>query len=341
MTTHAPHPTAAPAPDPTAVAAPVVRVRSLVKRYEAVTALDGLDLTVPPRSVVGFLGPNGAGKTTAMRILTGLARRTTGEVSLFGMDPEVDGPRIRSRIGFLAQEPRFYEHLTPRETLTLCLGLHVGPQAKRSSDRIDEVLARVGIADAADRPVRGFSGGQRQRLGIAQAMVHEPELLIMDEPAAALDPAGRASVLEILQGLRERTTILFSTHILDDVQRIADRVTIVSAGRTVTEGSVEELRAGTEGVRYDLRLRGPVEDVVRRIEQEPWATRIDAVPDGDVTELRVVVSDPDAAEASLLRRALEDPDVRVAAFGRHASSLERVFLDLIARDGDVRREGTS
>ncbi len=335
------NPPAPPAPTPDAAATPVVSVRNLSKRYGAVDALDGLDLTVPPRSVVGFLGPNGSGKTTAMRILTGLARRTDGHVALFGLDPETDGPRIRSRIGFLAQEPRFYEHLTPRETLALCLGLHGRPTGGRASDRLDEVLERVGIADAADRPVRGFSGGQRQRLGIAQAMVHEPELLIMDEPAAALDPAGRASVLEILQGLRARTTILFSTHILDDVQRIADRVTVISAGRTLAEGATDDLRAGSDGTRFDLRLRGPVAEVVRTLEQEPWTIGIEVVPDGDATDLLVTVSDPDAAEAQLLRRTLEDPEVRVVAYGRHASSLERVFLDLIARDGDVRREGSA
>ena len=195
----------------------VVLTRGLTKSYNGFDAVRSLDLVVPRHSIFGFLGPNGAGKTTTMKLLLGLIRPSAGSGSVFGLDIVKDSPGVRSRIGYLPQDPRFYEHMTARQTLHFAVKFFfTGPKAALEQ-RVEDVLGLVGLADKADRPIKSFSGGERQRLGIAQAHIHEPELLILDEPAAALDPLGRRDVLAILDGFRATTTVFYSTHILDDV----------------------------------------------------------------------------------------------------------------------------
>ena len=309
--------------------APVVAMRGLGKRYGDVAALQDLHLTVPARTIVGFLGPNGAGKTTAMKLLVGLARPSTGSAEVFGLDVTTHGPAIRSRLGYLAQEPRFYEHLSARETLRFVGRFFYDGPEQALARRIDDLLDFVGLVDKADRPIRGFSGGERQRLGIAQANVNDPELLLMDEPAASLDPAGRQAVLAILERLRERTTVFFSTHILDDVERVADRVAILDRGRLLAHAPTTELLAGDGESTFSLRLRGPHRSVVDRLERQPWVERVESRPDAGEQLLQVQVRDVGAAETQLLRLALAEPEVIVSSYGRRSFELEDVFLRLV------------
>lgn len=309
-------------------APPVVETRGLTKRFGTLTALDGLDLAVPERSIVGFLGPNGAGKTTAMKLLVGLARPTAGSAQVFGLDVARRSADVRARVGYLAQDPRFYEHLSARETLRFVARFFYDGPTSAIERRIDELLDLVGLADKADRPIRGFSGGERQRLGIAQANVNEPDLLLMDEPAAALDPAGRQAVLAILARLRERTTVFFSTHILDDVQRVADRVAILDHGRLLAYAPTPELLAGDGATTFELGVRGPVDALTAALRAEPWVEGVDR-GEGEDPLLYVRANDVDAAEARLLRVALDVPDVVVRSFRRRSFELEEVFLRLV------------
>ncbi|HET7091288.1 MAG TPA: ABC transporter ATP-binding protein [Anaerolineae bacterium] len=200
----------------------VIDTRGLSKTYNGTQALQSLDLKVHKNSIFGFLGPNGAGKTTTIKLLLGLARPTSGGGTVFGHDIARESGSIRQRVGYLAQDPRFYEHMTARETLKL-----------------------VGLDDKADRPIKGFSGGERQRLGIAQAQINYPDLLILDEPAASLDPQGRHDMLEVMERLRKYTTIFYSTHILAAVQRVSDTVAILNRGRLVAQAPIEQLLAGS------------------------------------------------------------------------------------------------
>jgi ABC-2 type transport system ATP-binding protein len=307
----------------------VIRTRELAERYGDTVALAGMDLEVPRNSIFGFLGPNGAGKSTAMKLLLGLARPSSGSGTVFGLDIERQSVAIRERVGYLAQEPRFYGYMTARETLRFVLrffGRRPGADVDR---RIAEALALVGLDDKADRPVRGFSGGERQRLGIAQAWIHDPDLLILDEPAASLDPMGRSDVLAILARLRERATVFYSTHILDDVQRVSDTVAILDRGRIVAQAPIEHLLAGDEGTTFEVTLTGALAGLRAQVEELPWVTTVVTMPtDGD-TRWRVAVSDEDLAEELLLRRLLSEPGVRVRAFRRSAVRLEDVFLDLV------------
>jgi ABC-2 type transport system ATP-binding protein len=175
-----------------------LQTAGLSKSYDGVDVVDSIDLRVPHHSVFGFPGPNGAGKTTTMKMLLGLIQPTSGSGTVFGLDIVADSSEVRRRIGYLPQEPRFYPHMTARETLRFAAGFFFSGPVDRIEARIDEMLELVGIANKADRPIKTLSGGETQRLGIAQAQIHAPDLLILDEPAAALDPLGRRDVLAIL-----------------------------------------------------------------------------------------------------------------------------------------------
>jgi ABC-2 type transport system ATP-binding protein len=306
----------------------VIRTAGLSKRFGDVTALRDLDLAVPHRSIFGFLGPNGAGKTTAIKVLLGLSRPSGGSAAIFGLDSVGDSLAIRTRVGYLAQDPRFYPHMTARETLEFTARFfYTGPDEGIRA-RVDETLELVGLEDKADRPVRGFSGGERQRLGIAQAQVNHPELLILDEPAAALDPLGRRDVLEVMERLRAHTTVFYSTHILDDVQRVSDHVAILDHGRLVASASTAEL-LDNSGSGYRLTVTGDGEATRRVLGSHRWVTDVTPVSRDGLTTFTVGVADENAADAQLLRSVLADGSAVVTAFGRNHLNLEDVFLRLV------------
>lgn len=307
----------------------VIQTRGLSKSYGEVEALKGLDLNVPEHSIFGFLGPNGAGKTTTMKLLVGLARPTSGGGSIFGLDITRDSVNIRKRVGYLAQDPRFYEHMTARETLHFTARFfYSGPQ-DAIEERVTETLELVGLADKADRPVRGFSGGERQRLGIAQAQVNYPDLLILDEPAASLDPQGRRDVLEVMERLRKYATIFYSTHILDDVQKVSDTVAILNRGQLVAQAPIEALLAGSEGTVYTVVMKGETGEVYKQVAGQPWVRSITATAQDGRTTWQVSVSDEAAAEAQLLRMVLADRGITVTEFGRRRYELEDIFLSIV------------
>ena len=197
---------------------------------------------MPRGSVFGLLGPNGAGKTTTLRLITGLARPTAGTVAIDGTTVETGALDVRGRVGVLDQDPRYYGWMTGRELVELAGRLQGLPKAAARTRAI-ETLGLVGLDDAVDRRIAGYSGGMRQRLGIAQALVAEPSLLVLDEPVSSLDPEGRRDLLALIAALRGSATVIFSTHVLADVERICDRVGILDHGRLVTEGPLTDLLA--------------------------------------------------------------------------------------------------
>ena len=198
---------------------------------------------LPRERVFGFLGPNGAGKTTTLRILTGLARPTSGKAQVAGVDVLRDGRKLSRRIGHLPEEPAFYTWMTPREFLDY-LGRLYGLSSHERAARTRELLALVRMEDVSRRRIAGFSRGMRQRLGVAAALIHHPEVLFLDEPASALDPAGRKEVLDLIENLRGQCTVVMSTHILADVERVCDVVGIIAKGRMLVQ-SPREAVAGT------------------------------------------------------------------------------------------------
>ncbi len=307
----------------------VIETHNLTKTYKGVQALKGLNLKVPKNSIFGFLGPNGAGKTTTIKLLLGLARPTSGEGRVFGHAIGRDSVRIRQRVGYLAQDPRYYEHMTARETLRFTAGFFFSGPAAQIEARIAETLDLVGLADKADRPLKGFSGGERQRLGIAQAQINYPDLIILDEPAASLDPQGRRDVLEVMERLRKYTTIFYSTHILDDVQRVSDTVAILNQGELVAQAPIEQLLAGSGGLIYQVKLKGDAEPVRGLVAAQPWVSTLKVDRVNGATAWHVGVTDEAAAEHDLLRLVLSDPAVSVAEFARQKYDLEEAFLKIV------------
>jgi ABC-2 type transport system ATP-binding protein len=305
-----------------------IRARGLSKRFGSIVALDGLDLDVPTGSIFGLLGPNGAGKTTTIRILTGLARPTAGHASVAGVEVGLDRPELRRRLGYLDQDPRFYGWMRGRELLEL-VGRLGGLAGADLRAQVGAMLERTGLAGVAERRSGGYSGGMRQRLGIAQALLHRPVIVFLDEPVSSLDPEGRRDVLELIADLRGETTVVVSTHVLSDVERICDRVAILDRGRLVTEAALERLLADHVRPVYrlvpDLGQEPAVEELIRRLRTTRWITDVSASPGG---ELRIVVSDPAVAAASLLP-AIVDAGVRLAVFERVRPTLEDVFLELV------------
>jgi ABC-2 type transport system ATP-binding protein len=301
-----------PAPPAAGDAPPLVTTSGLGKDYGGVVALADVDLVVPRGAVYGVVGPNGAGKTTLLSILVGLKRPTAGSVEL-----AVE----RERIALVPDTPSFEPWLTAREVVALARSL-VG--LAPSAEAVDATLARTGLADAADRANGGFSRGMLQRLGLASAMVGEPTLLVLDEPAAALDPAGRRDVLDLVRDLSGATTVLFSSHILADVQQVCDTIGILRGGRLLFQGPTRELLAGKAAPAYTVRLRPPMDGVVEALEAAPW---VHLVERPGLDRLRVTVASTDDAERDLVR-VLADAGARVVGIAPAEVDLEHVFLEL-------------
>lgn len=314
----------------------VIKTNGLSKSFGKVQALRNVDLRVPRHSIFGFLGPNGAGKTTLMKTLLGLSRPTSGSGTIFGHDIVKESVAIRERIGYLPQQPRFIEYMTARENLLFTANFFFsGPQAK-IRERCNEMLELVGLADKAERPIKGFSGGEKQRLGIALAQVNYPDLLILDEPASALDPLGRQSVLDVMARLRKHTTIFYSTHILDDVQRVSDTVAILNRGQMVASGPIEQILNGKDGVVYSLTVKGAPDGLGERLAELPWVETATVAQRNGASIWQVGVSDETTAEANLLRHVLADHRVTVIEFSRKKYELEEVFMEIVKGDGDGR-----
>jgi ABC-2 type transport system ATP-binding protein len=308
----------------------VISTQGLSKSYKEVDALKSLDLKVPEKSIFAFLGPNGAGKTTTIKLLLGLTFPTSGSGTIFGKDIVKDNVDIRANVGYLPQDARFYEHMTARQMLEYTARFfYAGPRSEIDK-RVNEMIELVGLNGKADRPIKGFSGGERQRLGIAQAEINYPDLLILDEPAASLDPQGRRDVLEVMSRIRKYATIFYCTHILDDVQRVSDQVAIVNQGELVTQAPIEELLAGTGELIYIVTLRGDIQDAYTQVTQQPWVTGVESSQeDGHVT-WQVSVTDEAAAEDQLMS-LLVSSGLKVSNFSRKEQNLEDVFINIIER----------
>jgi ABC-2 type transport system ATP-binding protein len=313
---------------------PAIEARGLSKRYGDVTALDALDLTVPTGSVFGFLGPNGAGKTTTLRLLTGLGRPTSGSASVAGVPVSTAGLELARRIGYLGQDPRFYGWMTGRELLELA-GRSYGLDRSTLRSRVDEVLETIGLTEAGRRRIGGYSGGMRQRLGVGQAILAKPPVLFLDEPVSALDPAGRRDVLGLIGSLRGTATILMSTHILNDIERVCDRVAIIDRGRLVTEAAIDDLLARHARPILELEpetgqdaLDGRLVGTLRAV---PWVCDV-RIEDGVV---RVVVSEPEVAKAEALA-LVAGSGVGMVRFEWVRPTLEDVFLELVGENGTTR-----
>jgi ABC-2 type transport system ATP-binding protein len=309
-----------------------IRVEGLRKTFKQVRALDGLSFEVASGTVFGFLGPNGAGKTTTLRILAGLARADAGAAWLEGHPAGPESP-ARGRIGYLPEEPHFYTWMTATEFLRDYVAGLFGLPHMEAHKRTAELLAQVGLKDAARRRIAGFSRGMRQRLGLAQALINRPRVVLLDEPVSALDPVGRRDMLLLIEELSQTTTVLMSTHILDDVERICDTVGIIDHGRMVALDEREALlaRYATPSLEIEFRAEAaPVAAWADTLRGMPWIASAAA----DQAQVRVRLQAADAGDQKVLALAVAS-GMPLESFQHARPTLEDVFLQLVGKDREA------
>jgi ABC-2 type transport system ATP-binding protein len=301
----------------------------LTKHYPGVAALTDLTLDVPAGSIYGFLGPNGAGKSTAIKMLAGLTKPTSGSASVAGI-PIQAGPGYRREVGYLAQEPRFYDWMTGRETLRFVASLYPA-QGRAEEPQINAVLARIGLADAADRRTATYSGGMRQRLGIGQALVGSPTVLLLDEPVSALDPIGRHEVLDLMRELKGEVTVFYSTHILDDVERVSDHVAILDGGRLVRSAPTAELLESFNQDQLRVVLGGADDATIVALTAIPGIVSVQPAERDAERRTYLVRVQPGATAGvqAAITRFAADRDLTVAENQLVRLGLEDVFLRLV------------
>ena len=308
-----------------------ITIEGLTKRFGRFTAVDGLSLEIPEGSVFGFLGANGAGKTTTLRMIAGLARPSEGRIEVGGITHSA-GPAYRRQIGYLCQDPAFYGWMTGREVLEYAAGFY--PELKGASrGEIARLLKLVGLTEAADRRCGQYSGGMRQRLGIGAALVGRPAVLLLDEPATGLDPIGRKDVLELMEGLRSETTIFYSTHILEDVQRVSDRVAVVDHGKLIVTDRTEDLLTAFTRNRLRVELIGATADTTLRLAGVAGVTGVTVAERRDESvayTLKYADGSERAIQGAVTRLAASDGLIVVEA-RPEALGLEEVFLRLVGR----------
>ncbi len=305
----------------------LLEVEALVKRYGERTAVDGLSFTVGPGEIYGLLGPNGAGKTTTIRVLTGLLPPTSGSVGVAGHDPFVEPLRARAALGWAGQETTLYDDLSAEENLRMACVLARVPR-NRIRARVAELLEIVGLADRARDRVAAYSGGMKRRLHLAVALVHDPAVLLLDEPLVGVDPQARAHLITMIEGLRDRgRAILLTTHDMDDAQRLCTRVGIIDRGKLIAEGTVEELQAGL-GERDLLRLEGAFPEGFEPAFPGGLGAEVLSAHEGEL--LVAVPNGPRALPAVLA--ALEDAGHPVARATLERPTLETLFLKLTGRE---------
>ncbi|QYJ15800.1 Bacitracin transport ATP-binding protein BcrA [Rubrobacter xylanophilus DSM 9941] len=295
---------------------PPVETRGLTKRYGGTLAVDGLDLTVRRGEVYGFLGPNGAGKTTTLRMLLGLVRPTSGTASVLGEPP--GSPKGLERVGALVESPAFYPYLSGRDNLRV-LARYAGV----GRERVEEALRAVELSGRAKDRFRKYSLGMKQRLGVAAALLKDPELLILDEPTNGLDPKGMAEMRELIKRLgRGHRTVLLSSHLLGEVEQVCDRIGVIRGGKLVAEGTVAGLRKGSYGLLVRVEPLEVAAGIVRRI------PGVEGVEESNGL-LRVAIEPGRAAE---INRRLVLAGLRVSELRVTERTLEEVFLELTGEE---------
>lgn len=300
----------------------LIEISGLKKNFQGSEVIKGLDFKLEKGKCIALVGPNGSGKTTTLRMLSGLMRPSEGKIIFTEVNR---GEDIRKMIGYLPQFPVFYEWMSGLEFLVY-VGKLAGLKQKEAMERSLELLDLVGILDAKDRKVGKYSGGMKQRLGIAQALIHHPQLIMLDEPVSALDPIGRREVLDLLEGLKNETTILFSTHILTDAEEVCDEILFLHNGKIVESGTMEQLRERYQQAKIDLYFSGNSKDIVAMISSHPLTNSM--LMEGD--RVSVFVKDVGLARNAFLKE-ISDQNWPLDKFEIGNMTLEDVFMKVVGK----------
>jgi len=301
-----------------------VSIKNLVKTFGELYAVNELNLEVPEGSIYGFLGPNGSGKTTTLKMLVGMTEPTRGEILIFGNKVHFGSDEFRDEIGFLPDVPGFYDWMTAKEFLDFCGSLfHM--KGDTLNEKVKELLATVGLTKSKNKKVSGFSRGMKQRLGIAQALINSPKIILLDEPVSALDPIGRKEVMDIIGSLRGKVTVFFSTHILEDVERICDRVIIIKDGKALLEDSIENIRSmsQTRVIEMDFE-NGDASSFITQVQGHSWVQAIDF----DQKRIQIKVNDLELARNDIFR-VIADKKILIKKFAIMEPTLEDIFIKVV------------
>ena len=312
--------------------APVVCLEHLTKRYGNLTALDDVSLTIGRGEIVGLLGPNGAGKSTMMNILTGYLSSTVGRVSVDGADILADPAGAKRNIGYLPEQPPLYQDMTVREYLSFVYGLKGCTLPKEA--HLDDVEQAVRIREVDGRLIRNLSKGYRQRVGIAQALIGDPPLLIFDEPTVGLDPKQIIEIRNLLRTLGRNHTVILSTHILSEVQAVCERIVVIDRGRVIADEKTEDLsRAVNDNARYRYRILGPGRDIVAALRSRPGIARAELLPEREGDAVSILVDFDRGVDARRmvfnLCASSSWPIVGIAPVG---ADIEDIFLRLLDQE---------
>ncbi|MDF2512636.1 MAG: transporter ATP-binding protein [Herbinix sp.] len=302
----------------------ILELKNVSKRFGTLEVINDLSFSVPEHSVFGFIGKNGAGKTTTMKMILGFLAADQGEIRVLGEKVSYGNTKTNRHIGYLPDVPEFYGYMSPREYLRLC-GEVSGLNKDRIVDRTNELLPLVGL-DGVNRRIRSFSRGMKQRLGIAQALLGEPKLLICDEPTSALDPVGRKEILDILSLAKARTTIIFSTHILSDVERICDSIGMLHQGKLVVQGSVTEIKNSysTDVIRLEVGAECQTDQISKELKQMNFISRI------VINENKIDIQMTNAEQYGMnILAYFVEKKIPVLKYELLEPSLENVFLEVV------------
>lgn len=299
-----------------------ISLSGVSKRFGTLTAVDRIDLNVPKHSVFGLLGPNGAGKTTTIRMLVGLSKPDAGTITIAGSPVRFGGGETGKSLGYLPEQPAFYPWMRGSEYMDFVTRLYQLPDESRAK-RCTQALSEVGLQSAAKKRIGGYSNGMRQRLGIAQAIVHRPPVIIMDEPVSALDPIGRREIMNLIASLKKESTVLLSTHVLSDVDRLCDEVAIMKEGRVLVQSPLAELKASFAKPVVRVEFDRDPAPFLDTIQTEPWVREIRQ----EGTSLRITTHGESGNTALRFLSALPADIIR---FEQALPETEDLFIDLVS-----------
>lgn len=301
-----------------------IEIKNLNKKFGAYSAVSDLSLMVEQNKIFGFLGPNGAGKTTTIRMLVGLSKPDSGQIKIDNQEVIFGQISSNSSFGYLPEQPSFYNWMRACEYLSFMADLF-GIEATKKTILMDELFKLVGLAEAKNKKIGTFSNGMKQRLGIAQALINEPKVLILDEPVSALDPIGRREVLEIIEKLKAKTTIFMSTHILSDVDRICDDVAIINKGSIVTVSPLAELKAKYAKPILQIEFTHDPENLVSELKEMDWVIRLEK----NGNQIKIWPKDTMIIEENIPLNFLLTKQIGILNYGLVLPEMEDLFMEIL------------
>ncbi len=302
----------------------VLKIENLTKKFGDFYAVNDLSFEVAKNHVVGFLGPNGAGKTTTLRMLVGLSNPTKGNINIFDNDLVFGDNQSRKKVGYLPEQPSLYPWMTGYEYLSFIADIFNMSQSKKAK-KISELLETVDLKEAKNKKIGTYSNGMKQRLGIAQSIINDPELIILDEPVSALDPIGRKEVLKIIEKLKSKATILFSTHILSDVDKVCDDVILLNKGKLVVSSPISELKAKYTTLILEVEFVKDPNEIVKDLKEQKWVKRMDK----NGNHIKIWITGTNVIDDNTSLKYFAKQSIGITKYGLILPEVEDLFLDLL------------